>query len=136
MIVIVALDDHGGMMFNHRRQSQDRVLRERVLKMTEGKKLWMNHYTAKQFPKAIEVPQINISDDFLTEAGPGEFCFVENEAVAPYAPWIERVVVYLWNRAYPRDQQFDLPLGEWTLVSSTDFPGNSHEKITEEVYVK
>ena len=52
MIVIVALDDRGGMMFNHRRQSQDKVLRERVLKVTAGKKLWMNHYTEKQFPSA------------------------------------------------------------------------------------
>ena len=26
MIVIACLDDNGGMMFNHRRQSQDRML--------------------------------------------------------------------------------------------------------------
>ena len=45
MIVIVAVDDRNGMMFNRRRQSQDRVLREHILDMTVGKKLWMNHYT-------------------------------------------------------------------------------------------
>ena len=31
MIVIACLDDNGGMMFNHRRQSQDRVLRWSVV---------------------------------------------------------------------------------------------------------
>ena len=31
MRVIVCVDDNGGMLFNHRRQSRDRVLCERVL---------------------------------------------------------------------------------------------------------
>ena len=30
MIVIACLDDNGGMMFNHRRQSQDRMLRAHI----------------------------------------------------------------------------------------------------------
>lgn len=136
MIVIVTLDDRDGMMFNHRRQSQDKVLRERILRMTVGKKMWMNHYTEKQFPNAAECPQINVSDNFLSEAGPGEYCFVENESLAPFARWIEGLIVYRWNRAYPGDQKFDLSLEQWRMVSSVDFPGNSHEKITEEVYVK
>lgn len=33
MRVIVCVDDNGGMLFNHRRQSRDRVLCERVLQM-------------------------------------------------------------------------------------------------------
>lgn len=136
MIVIVALDDRGGMMFNNRRQSQDRLLRERVLTMTRGKRLWMNHYTEKQFTDAASYPQINVSDDFLSEAGPGEFCFVENVPLADYSKWIEKLVVYRWNRAYPGDLRFDISLDGWMLESTTDFPGSSHEKITEEVYVK
>lgn len=136
MIVIVALDDRGGMMFNKRRQSQDRLLRERVLNMTAGTKLWMNHYTLKQFSDADAYPQINVSDDFLSEAGPGEYCFVENAPLSDYSKWIEKLIIYRWNRAYPGDQQFDISLDGWTMESTTDFPGSSHEKITEEVYVK
>lgn len=41
MILIVCVDDHNGMMFNHRRQSQDRILRGDILELTEGKILWM-----------------------------------------------------------------------------------------------
>jgi len=33
MIVITCLDQKNGMMFNHRRQSQDSVLREHVAKL-------------------------------------------------------------------------------------------------------
>ena len=37
MIVCVAVDDNLGMTFNKRRQSQDRVLRERLLELTQGR---------------------------------------------------------------------------------------------------
>lgn len=134
MIVIVAVDDRNGMMFNRRRQSQDRVLREHILDMTVGKKLWMNHYTEKQFADSDNFAQINVSDDFLNEAAPGEYCFVENEPLSPYSRWIEQLVIFRWNRAYPGDFYFDLPLDEWKLISTEEFPGPSHEKITKEVY--
>ncbi len=44
MIVIAAVDDCMGMMFNKRRQSQDRVLRQRIISLAEGKNIWMNAY--------------------------------------------------------------------------------------------
>ena len=44
MIVIACLDDNGGMMFNHRRQSQDRVLRAHIAALVGDARLWMNHY--------------------------------------------------------------------------------------------
>lgn len=39
MIVMLCVDDKYGMMFNCRRQSQDRVLRERMQKLAGGKPL-------------------------------------------------------------------------------------------------
>ena len=36
MIVIACLDDNGGMMFNHRRQSQDRMLRAHIAALVGG----------------------------------------------------------------------------------------------------
>ena len=137
MIIIVCVDDDWGMTFNNRRQSRDRNLRERILEITDGSRLWMNHYSAKQFC-SDNAPQINIDENFLSEALLGEYCFVENVDVIPYAKWVEKVIVYKWNRKYPADQFFSFPLKErnWRLIQATEFTGYSHEKITEEIYFK
>ena len=61
MIVITCLDQKNGMMFNHRRQSQDSVLREHVAKLVANVPLWMNHYSASQFDTE-SIPNLNIDD--------------------------------------------------------------------------
>lgn len=135
MHLIVCVDDDLGMLFNNRRQSQDRELRKRILAVTAGKKLWMNHYSQKQFEKE-DTSNVNYDDNFLSEAVSGEYCFVENEDVSHYEPWVETITLYKWNRRYPSDLQFSIDLTKWKLQSITDFPGSSHEKITEEVYTR
>lgn len=82
MIVITCLDQKNGMMFNHRRQSQDSVLREHVAKLVANLPLWMNHYSASQFDTE-SIPNLNIDDAFLQEAVQGEYCFVEDAPLAP-----------------------------------------------------
>ncbi len=137
MNIIVCLDEKGGMLFNHRRQSADRAVRDRILALCKGKKLWMNHYSATQFD-CKSTPEINVDDNFLLEAQAGEYCFVEDAALLPYEAWIEKVVIYQWNRVYPADMHFDIPLLErgWKCRKTEDFAGNSHERITMEVYEK
>lgn len=87
MIIITAVDDRGGMMFNHRRQSQDRILREKILALIKEKRPWMNHYSEKQF-NDCHSSHINVDDNFLTEAASGEFCFVDDQVVAPHEKWV------------------------------------------------
>lgn len=137
MILIACVDDKFGMLFNRRRQSQDRMLRERVLQLTDGKTLRMNEYSRKQFGDA-EIPQIQVSETFLQEAGKGDYCFLETLDPAPYEKSIEQIVLYKWNRVYPADVYFTISLQEhsWKLTQTTDFAGASHETITEEVYTK
>ena len=121
--MIVCLDDKNGMMFNCRRQSQDRFLRRRVLELTEGKVLRMNRYSAGQFD-AADRSHISVSETFLSEAGNGEYCFVEDQALLPYEPQIERLIVFRWNKVYPSDLRLDLPLGEtWKLARQEEFSG-------------
>ena len=78
MILIVCVDDNKGMMFNHRRQSQDRVLRRHILDRVGDAKLWMNGYSAKMFEKD-ESEQVRkcliVDEDFLKKAAKGEYCF-------------------------------------------------------------
>ncbi|RHO88632.1 ribonuclease Z [Ruminococcus sp. AF41-9] len=146
MKVIVCVDDGNGMLFNKRRQSQDRVLRDDVQKMTAGQKLWMNAYSARQFQEGSqtgenvtgvsETAALIVTEDFLRQAGENDFCFVENEKLLPYSDRITEVVVYRWNRSYPGDFHLDLDLKQWRLVQTTEFAGYSHEKITKEIYRK
>lgn len=133
MILIVCIDDRGGMLFNHRRQSQDRLLREDLLREAAGACLLMNAYSAKQFGPD---ERITITEDCLARAGEGDCCFVEDLDPLAYAEKIEKVIVYRWNRTYPADFHFKIPLQDpgWKLRCTTEFSGSSHEKITKDVY--
>ena len=133
MIPILCVDDSGGTMFNHRRLSQDRLLRQDVLAMAHGRRLWMNAYSLRQFQSQPEAP-ITVDEDFLAKAGPGELCFVEGLPLLPHMDRIEAVILYRWNRRYPADTYFDLPLSTYRLRETKDFPGSSHKTITKEIY--
>lgn len=124
-----------GLMFNGRRQSQDGMLRERMIQLSAKSKLWMNRYSENQF-KENDVSHINVSDYFLNEAVKGEYCFVENRKVKDYEPSVEIIILYKWNTTYPSDMNFDIDLSNWNCIRSTDFIGSSHEKITEEIYTR
>lgn len=131
MILICCVDDHMGMTFHRRRQSQDRVLRQRILKRSGGD-LWMNEYSAKQF--AGEAARITVDADCLRNCPDGAYCFVEDQPIDACDP--QQIVLYRWNRTYPADAYFALPLERWRLVSTEQFRGHSHDCITEEVYIK
>lgn len=142
MILITCVDNNMGMLFNHRRQSQDRVLKERILKSASGKIIWMNHYSENNL-KILKIistilKNYNLDEHFLSKAACNDICFVEDCSVAPFEQKIEKIILYKWNRDYPADFYFDIPLSEhgWKLISSEDFVGSSHDKITEEIYVK
>lgn len=137
MIVISCIDDNGGTMFNRRRQSQDRALRARILALSENRTLWMSPYTARQFSED-EQRRFKLADAPQLSAGAGELCFVEGEPLLPYEDQIEAAILFRWNRVYPADTYFDILLDEptWKLAEISEFSGYSHEKITQEVYVK
>ena len=135
MIAIVCVDDSGGMLFNRRRQSQDRRLREDLLREAAGKTLWMNAYSAKQFRETLP-ENVRTAEDLLDRAESGDLCFLENLDPAPYAAKLEGLIVYRWNRQYPADLFLTLPLEDWILERQEEFAGSSHEKITKEVYSK
>ena len=135
MIIMICLDDRGGMLFNKRRQSQDVLLRQQILTETAGGRLWMNSYSAKQFAEE-SAANIVVDEAFMDKARPGDFCFIENVAPSAYEDKIEKIILYRWNRTYTGDLYFDIPLEEhgWKLIETDDFAGRSHEKITKEVY--
>ena len=114
MILIACVDDRGGMLFNRRRQSQDRLLRQDLLEEAGGRPGWLSPYSLKQFPDPPE--NLRCAEEFFHRA--------------------EGVILYHWNRRYPADLYFPLPLEGWTLARREEFPGSSHERITKEVYTR
>ena len=67
MILVICVDDKGGMAFNGRRQSMDRLLRADLLQTVGERSLWVSPYTAKQFDPAPA--NLQTAEDFLTRAG-------------------------------------------------------------------
>ena len=135
MKLILCVDDKGGLAFNHRRQSRDRVLNEHILMHCGMHRLWISPYTAKLFGADTAV-RLCIAEDCLERAEEDDYCFAEVHNPAPYLNRVQQVIVYHWNRDYPADRYFTLPETGWMKQSETEFAGSSHEKITEEVFVK
>ena len=136
MKLIVCLDDGGGMTFNKRRQSRDRVLLTDIKAMTEGSVLIATPFSEKLL--AEHDIDAKIKKDPLDSAKQTDFCFIEDLPARRYLPKISEIIIYKWNRRYPTDMTFDiLPLADgFTLSSVTEFAGSSHEKITKEIYTK
>ena len=135
MTLVICVDDAYGMLFHDRRQSKDAHLRKRLLQYAEGKCLRMNGYSAGQF--AQEAESICVSEDFLQQARAEDICLVENVDCRPWLTECSRLILYFWNRKYPADQRFPAErLTDFTLVSTEDFAGSSHERITERIYEK
>lgn len=135
MIAVVCVDNAYGMQFNGRRQSRDRILLRDLLDMVGPKRtLWIAPGSAGLFPQ--DTAQIRVDPEFLSLAGTGEFCFVEDRSLAPYQAKLESLVLYRWNRDYPADRHLDLrPDAQyWELCNAAEFAGSSHEKITKEEY--
>jgi len=132
--LIVCIDDAGGMMFNHRRQSQDRVLRAHLLELTNGSRLWVTPYTAKQFGE--HAASLCISQAPWQDAAPGDFYFAEDGEIPTERA--ERIYLYRWNRLYPSDRKFVTdPAGlGFVLCAREEFAGYSHPTITQEIYTK
>ena len=135
MIAIVCIENNNGLLFNKRRVSQDKIVTEKIIELTQGSKLWMDNYSYPLFEQ-YSTANINIADNFLSETSKGEYCFIENKSLKPFEKWLDKIIVFKWNRDYPSDFKFDLDLTEWKLADSTEFVGNSHKNITMEVYVR
>lgn len=135
MIAIVCIDDNYGMTFNNRRQSRDITIIQKITEIAKGSKIWVNKYSYSLFEEGNN-SNVNVDENYLSEASSGEYCFVENKELKPFEKWIEKLIVFRWNRDYPTDKKLDIDLSLWSLQESSEFVGNSHKKITMEVYTK
>ena len=135
MTLYFCLDDRGGMLFNHRRQSRDAAVLEDIRSRVSGP-LWIDPISVKLMERA-EMPCI-LAPEEITENVEDAHYFAESRLPGDWVALADTVVCYRWNRHYPADQYFDVDLTAmgFVLQETVDFPGKSHENITREVYVK
>ena len=112
--------------FKEANTEQQRTLWETIIcslaEMTEGEYVLVRGNRVMYYEIIDRLNEI-ISRSYLSE------CF------APYEERTERIILYKWNRRYPADLVFGVNLNNgWRLIAAEDFQGNSHEKITEEIY--
>lgn len=136
MNICVCVDDSMGMSFFGKRQSKDKLLTERLLSHTEYERILVRPYSLPLFTDLSDA-RVTVTEDF-SEAGDKDLCFFELEHVTEFADKTNRIILYRWNRKYPSDKKFPfLPRDKgFTLESSVDFAGNSHDKITEEIWTR
>ena len=136
MKIVVCVDDLGGMCFNRRRVSRDRVVLADVAKDLGGGFLYAAEYS-RALLSECKVP-LMVSDDFLDAASTNDTCFLEERGLLGYEEKIDAMTVYRWNRRYPSDLKLDVTPEDLglQLVSTEELVGYSHERITKEVYKK
>ena len=129
MTIYVCLDDRNGMLFNKRRQSRDAAVLEDIRATLPGQ-LTIDPFSEKLI-QAAQIPYVLAAEELPEDA----HFFLEARPASEVLPKASTVVIYRWNRHYPADVRFDADLSCFTLQSTCEFPGKSHETITKEVYV-
>ncbi len=132
MKAILCLDDDYGISFFGKRQSQDKNLRLNLKDFLKGNKIYMKPYSASLYQDTLE-NIIEVSDfNNLLDA----YVLFE-EDINPYIDKVDTLVLYFWNRTYPKDVYFNKEfLSFYKEVDQSEFVGTSHEKITRIVYRK
>lgn len=133
MIIIACVDDNNGLAFNQRRQSQDRCVRERIKERLAHRLLYVDAYTALQFEETWQEKLI-VTDKPFEEVGKGDVCWLERGPMPTHLDQVEEIWLYHWNRVYPADTYYTIDMSGWHCKERQDFPGYSHEMITEEIY--
>lgn len=132
MNVIVCIDDNMGMLFSGKRQSRDKAVIEEIHRIAQGRNLYINDFSAK-----LITDNCIVRNDFLDIADEDDFCFVENVPLKEYTEKINRIYGFKWNKSYPYDFGLDIELDGWfQLMNTKEIKGNSHERITMEVWEK
>ena len=136
MKLIFCIDERGGMMFNKRRVSRDKLMIADLAEYVGDEALYIEPYSEELFSEV----SLNIicSESPEYSADSADFAFVETHSPKDSLHRAEELIIYNWNRRYP----FDVSMGfnpeklGFKLKSSFEFKGNSHDLITREVYVK
>lgn len=137
MTVIICVDNNGGILFNGKRQSKNRILRKYLLDIVEKKnsRIAMSPYTYSQFKEDERKELIDVKDAFSFDE---DYIFLER-AIPILWEKVNNLILCCWNRDYPADEYFNLPIGvECILQKTEEIVSDSHTLAIEtyEVHTK
>lgn len=132
MKIAICVENSGGLLFNGRRLSQDKAIPIKLSDLAGNGKIYLNKYSSDIFEKK---DNLCVFDDFTSRASKNDICFIENTSL-PDMKDVSTVYLFKWNRNYPADKYFsyDLLSGDFKKVKTKHFVGNSHKKVTLEIY--
>lgn len=134
MTAIVCIEDRGGILFNSRRVGRDYEVRRDIA--ADFDKVYMTEYSRSLFSDVELDAEVRTSP--LSEGARGDVCFIESGEIKDNIEKISRIILYRWNRRYPSDVRigFEPADAGFRLVSTMDFAGQAHERITKEIYLR
>ena len=132
MKVIVCVEDRGGMLFNGRRLSRDRLVTLDMLVEACRERRTIEPFSAKLFRG--NMTSVHPVENLWEEEGCRGTCLVETSSLKGKEDQIDTLVIYRWNKCYPFDMALRIDLDRYQLEETCEFPGYSHEKITKETY--
>ena len=135
MIIIACVDNDMGMSFNNRRLSRDKVVTKHIIDLVANKKICINNFSKDLF-EDYNLDNLIIADEFINKIGKDDYCFIENVIPTEIENKADKIIIYNWNRKYPADLYFNINLDNWVLEKEIDFIGNSHDKITQKIYIR
>lgn len=127
--IIACVDNRMGLLFNGRRLSRDRAVREKIMSIIPNE-IIMTPYSANQFENKYQ-EKITQTSEFTFQKD--NYYFIEANEMIPWEK-VDTLLLFQWNRNYPADTFLLIPKGQtFVMKSSEDFDGSSHF-ITMEVY--
>lgn len=120
-------------MFNNRRLSSDKCITDDIEKFAKTSRVIVTPYSHKLFS---ERSNVMVNNDPLAVASNNDYCFVEDSDINKCLSKVTEIIMFKWNRDYPYDKTLSMNLDNWKLVSHADFAGNSHEKISKDVFLR
>ena len=132
MKVIICIEDRGGMMFNKRRETRDRLVSLDMLVEAGASRLYIEPYSEKLFRGNEE--SVHVVENVLEETPADGCCFVEDRDLAGSEEKIDTLIIYRWNRVYPYDRKLDIDMGRYERTGRIEFAGYSHDCVTKDTF--
>lgn len=132
MTVIICVDNNGGILFNGKRQSKDRIFRKYLLNIVEKKnsRIAMSPYTYSQFKEDERKELTDVKEEFSFDE---DYIFLER-AISILWEKVNNLILCCWNRDYPADEYFNLPIGVECILQKTEEIVSDSHTLTIETY--